>query len=99
MPEAITLDSLLAVIQEVHGQRADDLCWMDIDRIFAAAGLSVPDRSVGDKEAMKANCHRFIDRMCAGGKWKSYVDLEAENERLRLRLVRVAKAMGALKDL
>lgn len=69
---------LLKVIQEVHAARGDDVCWMDIDKIFVAAGLSVPDRRVGDKEAMLKNCKLFIDNMCAGGKWKSYFELERE---------------------
>lgn len=77
------MNDLLAVIRDVHSQHADDLCWMDIDRIFAAAGLPVPDRRVGNKELMKANCHRFIDTMCAGGKWKSYAQLERELTSLR----------------
>ena len=75
-------DRLLAVIREVHGQYADDLCWMDIDKIFAAAGLPVPDRRVGDKAAMLANCSRFIEAMCQGGKWPSYKELESERDRL-----------------
>jgi hypothetical protein len=70
--------NLLKVIQEVHAERGDDVCWMDIDKIFVAAGLTVPDRRVGDKEAMLKNCKLFIDNMCAGGKWKSYLELERE---------------------
>ena len=67
---------LLSVIRDVHSQNADDLCWMDIDRIFAAAGLPVPDRTVGDQAAMLKNCERFIGVMCQGGHWKSYRELE-----------------------
>jgi hypothetical protein len=77
--------NLLAVIKDVHGQRADDLCWMDIDRIFTAAGLPVPDRSVGDKDAMLKNCERFVRDHCVGKvSWRSYAELEAENRRLRV---------------
>lgn len=80
-------EELMAVIREVHSQQADDVCWMDIDRIFAAAGLPVPDRTVGDKVAMLANCKRFIDTMCCGGHWHSFAelrsDLAAANERIR----------------
>lgn len=50
---------------------------MDIDLIFKAAGLCVPDRKVGDKEAMKANCARYIDTMCGGGDWPTYQELTA----------------------
>lgn len=78
---------LLDVILDVHSQRGDDVCWMDIDRIFLAAGLTVPDRAVGDKTAMKRNCDRFIDTMCSGGPWTSYAQLES----LVIRLVLVAR--------
>jgi hypothetical protein len=79
-------ESLLRVIKKVHSQRGDDLCWMDIDLIFVAAGLPVPRRQVGDKEAMKANCVRFIDTMCAGGDWPSYADLEEQLAQARTDL-------------
>ena len=80
------LDKLMNVIRDVHAQHADDLCWMDIDKIFAAAGLPVPDRSVGDQAAMLSNCHRFVYGMCKGGKWRSYDELEKENNWLRSEL-------------
>lgn len=83
--------ALLAVIRDVHAQHADDLCWMDVDRIFAAAGLPVPDRSVGDKDAMHANCRRFIDTLCTGGKWRSYAELEASEAALRAALERYGR--------
>jgi hypothetical protein len=76
------LVKLLHVVREVHAARADDLCWMDIDRIFAAAGLPAPDRRAGDKFAMLKNCARFIDTMCAGGKWRTYAQLEEDVARL-----------------
>ncbi len=84
---------LLRIICNVHSQHADDLCWMDIDRIFAAAGLPVPDRSVGDKEAMLGNCRRFIDTMCQNGKWKSYAELEQELEHWKARALRAESAI------
>jgi len=71
-------EKLVETVRHVHKQHADDLCWMDIDLIFKAAGLSTPDRSVGCKESMLKNCQRFIDSMCAGGKWPSYAELEAK---------------------
>lgn len=82
----VELMQLYEVVKQVHRQHADDLCWMDIDLIFVAAKLPVPDRKVGNKEAMKQNCHRFIDVMCSGGKWKSYANLEAEIKRLQEEL-------------
>lgn len=78
--------ALRDVIFDVHEQHGDDLCFMSIDRIFAAVGLPVPDRKVGDKAAMLANCRRYIDVMCQGGQWKSYAELEEENIRLQGRL-------------
>jgi hypothetical protein len=90
-----TLESLMAVIRTVHRQRGDDTCWMDIDHIFAAAGLPVPDRKVGDKFAMIRNCGRFIETMCADGQWLSYADLEkalaVQNEEICQTL---GKALG-----
>lgn len=91
----MTLESLLTVIREVHSQHADDLCWMDIDKIFAAAGLPVPDRSVGDKDDMLDNCHRFVRTMCQGGKWKSYRELEAEIAQLQARIAELEKVPGS----
>lgn len=82
-------DNVLAVVRDVHAQRGDDVCWLDIDRIFTAAGLPVPDRAVGDKTAMLANCRRFIDVMCSGGEWKTYADLEAEIVKLKARVRRI----------
>lgn len=79
------LEQLLLVIQDVHAQHADDLCWMpaDVNRIFEAAGLPPQDLYVGDKAAMLANCERYVACLQSGGGWLSYADLEAENERLR----------------
>jgi hypothetical protein len=75
---------LIDVVKEVHGQYGEDLCWMDIDKIFAAAGLPVPDRSVGDPAAMLKNCTRYVLHMCqGGGGWKSYAELEQELVGLR----------------
>lgn len=82
-------ESLLAVIRKVHAEKGDDLCWMDIDRIFAATGLPVPDRSVGDKAAMLSNCSRFIDTMCQGGRWRSYRELEASVAELSAVVLRL----------
>jgi hypothetical protein len=70
------IKDLLSVIEEVHGQYGDDVCWMDFDRIFIAAGMSVPKRGVGDKGEMMLNCARFIEKSCRGGDWPSYRELE-----------------------
>ena len=69
---------LFALIKDCHKQHADDLCWQEIDRIFIAVGLPVPDRKVGDIDAMYKNCWRFLKTQCSGGAWKSYVELEKE---------------------
>lgn len=78
MTEEELASRVLVVVREIHKEVADDLCWLDIDRIFAAANLSIPDRRVGDKEAMHANCRRFIDTMCEGGHWVSYKELSED---------------------
>lgn len=84
LPAALRrLIHLETVIRDAHSQRADDCCWMDVDRIFAAIGLPVPDRRVGDKAAMLANCGRFLDVLCSSGHWPSYADLEREIEQMR----------------
>ena len=70
--------TLRAAIAVHHGQKADDRCIEDDDKLYAAAGLPPCDRRVGDKEAMLANCRRFIENRCEGGHWPSYADLEKE---------------------
>jgi hypothetical protein len=94
MAKHVDIFNLLKVIEQVHSQHADDLCWMDIDLIFKAAGLSVPDRRVGCKVAMKKNCERFIDTMCSEGVWKSYAELEVENEELRGQVAELLRVVG-----
>lgn len=75
---------LEAAIAKHHAQHADDMCWLDDMELYEAAGLSPKDNSVGDPCAMLENCKRFIEQRCKpGGGWKSYAELEAENERLR----------------
>jgi hypothetical protein len=82
-------DKLLTAIKSVHAEHADDLCWMpaDVNRIFAAAGLPPQDLRVGDTEAMRRNCDRYIACLQSGGPWKSYAELEAERDKLREALV------------
>lgn len=71
-----------------HGQKADDRCIEDDDRLYAAAGLPPCDRRVGCQLDMIGNCVRFVrNRTEGGGPWPSYADLEAERDRLR-QLVR-----------
>jgi hypothetical protein len=84
-------------IRQVHSQRADDLCWMDVDKIFVAAGLPVPDRRVGDKEAMLKNCRRYIDTMCQGGGWPTYAELEAKVKLLTFQRGVFEAALGAMQ--
>lgn len=78
---------LRAAIVKHHAQHADDLCWMDDDELYAAAGLPARSAQVGDAKAMLRNCKRFIRNRCfGGGPWKSYAELEAEIVRLREQL-------------
>jgi hypothetical protein len=77
-------DELRAAIQKHHDAHADDLCWLDDNALYEAAGLPQRDNSVGDPDAMLANCKRFIAQRCqAGGGWKSYAELESERDELR----------------
>lgn len=39
---AFEVAHLLSVITECHAQHGDDLCWMDVLRIYKAAGLPDP---------------------------------------------------------
>jgi hypothetical protein len=82
-------DKLLGAIKEHHAQNGDDRCWLDDITIYKAAGLPIPPylACVGDKDAMLENCRRFIKNRCeGGGPWKTYAEMEAENERLRAAL-------------
>ena len=80
------LDALKAAISKHHSQKADDRCILDDDELYKAAGLSPVDRRVGDKEAMLANCARFIERRCEAGGWPTYVELEQKIKALEERL-------------
>ncbi len=75
---------LRAAIVKHRSQKADDRCIEDDDELYTALGDGIKcDRRVGDKDAMLANCARFIERRCEGGGWPSYTDLEAELEAQR----------------
>ena len=74
-------------VAEHHGQRADDRCWLDDDRLYAAAGLPVVDRRVGDKNEMLGNCRLFLSQRCDTGGWKSYRELEEDVTRLQASLL------------
>jgi len=88
-------DRLLDAIKEHHGQKADDRCIEDDDRLYAAAGLPPCDRRVGCKLAMLKNCERFIDRRCEEGGWPSYVELERERDRLKKKSERFRQSADA----
>ena len=92
-------EELQRVVKEVHAARGDDNCWMDIDLIFKAAGLPVPDRTVGDKGAMLSNCRRFILSMCSGGEWRTYVELEEALTASQALAQRLATELRRVLDL
>lgn len=77
---------VLRAVKYAHEQRADDKCWMDIAKVYEAAGLPPPDASVGDPEAMLKNCHRYVTAYCEGGPWRTYAELEQENAKLRAEM-------------
>jgi hypothetical protein len=77
-------DRLRAAIIKHRSQKADDRCIEDDDELYAALRDGVKcDRRVGDKEAMLANCARFIERRCEGGGWPTYAELEEQLRRAR----------------
>jgi hypothetical protein len=90
---------LTAAVREHHSQKADDLCWMDDDRLYAVAGLPPRDRRVGDKAAMLENCRRFIERRCEGGGWPTYREVETERDALRAALRELRDAAEGLDGL
>jgi hypothetical protein len=95
------VNHIVAAIRKHYEQRADDRCWMDDVELYVAAGLPVPhDATVGSKAEMLKNCERFLERRCVeGGAWKTYAELEAENERLRRCLFQLQDAAKQLADL
>lgn len=81
---AVELRRLRKAIREHRDQKADDRCWLDDQKLYAVLGDGdLGDNRVGDKEAMLANCRRFLGQRTAGGGWVSYRELEAEVQRLQ----------------
>jgi hypothetical protein len=88
---------LRAAIVKHRSQKADDRCIEDDDELYAALGDGIQcDRRVGDKDAMLANCARFIERRCEGDGWPSYAEMESERDALREFAVTISKALGCL---
>jgi hypothetical protein len=89
----IVIRRLRDAIAKHHAQKADDRCQFDDDELYTAAGLPHVDRRVGDKFAMLANCAKFIENRCeAGGPWKSYAEMEAQVQRLRVEIEQLNEA-------
>lgn len=79
--------ALRLAIMTHRKQKADDRCWLDDQELYKALGDGdLGDNRVGDKDAMLANCKRFIDRRCAGGEWPTYAQLEEKIEELEATL-------------
>lgn len=91
------IKELETAIAKHHSQKADDRCIEDDDALYVAAGLPPCDRRVGDKEAMLANCKRFIERRCEGGKWPSYVDLEERIKELEAEAAKMRVALAHIR--
>jgi hypothetical protein len=78
------LREIAAAIRTHRAQKADDRCIEDDDRLYEALGDGIKcDRRVGNKDEMLANCARFIEHRCESGGWKTYRELEEENELLK----------------
>lgn len=90
--------ALRTAIETHRSQKADDRCIEDDDRLYETLGDGIKcDRRVGSKDAMLMNCERFIQQRCTAGGWKTYAELEAENDALRAdvaRLEAVLKQLG-----
>jgi hypothetical protein len=85
--------ALEAAIREHRGQKADDRCVEDDDRLYVALGDGIRcDRRVGDRAAMLRNCERFIANRCEGGHWPTYAQLEDA-------LTRIAALTGGAEDM
>lgn len=87
------IDKTIDAIVEHHAQGKDDLCWMDDDKLYAAAGLPPRDHHVGCQLSMVQNCVRYIKNRTEGGVWPTYAELEkrirlleAENNELKDKL-------------
>ena len=69
----------IEAVLEHYSQKADDLCWLDDNKLYDAFDLPPRYPEIGDPDAMLKNCQRFISQRClAGGNWKSYAELEQE---------------------
>lgn len=98
---------LESAIATHHAQHADDLCWQDDAKLYEAAGLPPRQPTVGDPEAMLANCKRFIAQRCiAGGPWVSYAELERERDHWRNlatmtdeEVVRLRKQLASVREI
>lgn len=75
------VERLREAIRTHRGQKADDRCVEDDDRLYAVLGDGIKcDRRVGSKFEMALNCMRFLERRCQGGYWPSYVQVEADRD-------------------
>lgn len=96
---ANALVPLLRAACYAHSQVADDRCWMDVAAVYAAAGLPLPDRRVGDKFEMIKNCVRFVEAHCEGGGWASYQELRQRHAALSEAVRDVHGVVSAALDL
>jgi hypothetical protein len=96
--QAREANRLREAIIKVRSQRADDLCFRDLEELYAVVGDGVKgDFRVGSKEAMLHNCSKYIQNVCIeGGPWKSYAELEADNAALRQEIADLKAGFLAL---
>ena len=82
------IQELEAAIRKHRDQRGDDRCWVDDLELYKVLGDSdnvTPDNSLPAKDEFLRNCARFYDHRCKDGSgdgWKSYQELEKENQQL-----------------
>lgn len=78
------IEELENAIRNHRDQKADDRCWLDDQELYKVLNDGyLGDNTVGDKKAMLKNCERYLENRCSYGNWRTYAELEAENNRLR----------------
>lgn len=96
---ATCIEQMIAAVKKHHSQTKDDLCWMDDNDLYAAFGLPPKYVGINSEEEQLDMCKRFIKNRCyIGGNWKSYKDLEEENERLKKEIVELEERLDRVYD-
>lgn len=86
-------------IREHRAQKADDRCWEDDQKLYAALGDGdLGDNTTCDPCVMLENCKKFILHRMEGGSWPSYQQLQQEVTLLKAQ-VQLVTSDSALFDM